>query len=139
MRDYESAYGYYRRFMDIRQEQDLDVYRFENAKIGLDAEAGALFQTYLEYAARDESIYRHLSMAIYHSYMGNTTGALEHLRHFVDQDNFHYWTILFLEIDPLTDPLAGTREYERLSQELRVRFWENHRRIRASLEEKRLL
>jgi tetratricopeptide (TPR) repeat protein len=35
MRDYESAYQYYKRFIELRESQQLDVFKNENLKIGI--------------------------------------------------------------------------------------------------------
>ena len=93
----------------------------------------------MEYAENDRSIYKDLSLAVYYSYKGNTQKALEHLKLFSQQDNYHYWTILFLEMDPLVNNIKELPEFKQLMDAIEKKFWENHKKIKATLEEKKLL
>ncbi len=114
MRDYENSYKYYKKFIDLKEAQNLNLFTSENAKIGVvlaqmgfEEESKKYFEKYREYAENDKSIYKNLSMGVYYSYKGNTEKALEHLKLFSQQDNYFIWTILFLEIDPLTDNIKN--------------------------------
>jgi len=146
MRDYESAYVYFKRLVDIREAQKLNIYSHENAKIGfvyseigLIEESEKLFQSYKEYAENNQSIYKHLSLAMYYSYKGETKDALEHLELFSHEDNYFYWIILFLEIDPLVDNIKDLPEFKKIVKDIKSKFWKNHKRIKSSLIEKELL
>jgi len=146
MRDYESAYHYYKKFIEIREAQNLDVYPGENAKIGivlskmgLTEKSEKCFTDYLEYAENDKSVYHHLSLAMYYSFKGDTENAIEHLELFSQQSNFHYWVILFLKIDPLVDNIKDHPEFRKIISELEIKFWESHEQIKVSLKEKGLL
>lgn len=146
MRDFEEAYKYYKKFTDIRKANNLAIYTHENAKIGLvfaemghKEEAEKLFESYLEYAENDQSIYKHLSLAMYYSYMGKTKEALEHLKLFSQEDNYFYWILLFLETDPLVDNIKDHPEFRKIVKDLESKFWKNHKMIKASLEEKGLI
>ncbi len=146
MRDYESAYQYYNKFLTAKKEYKLDIYKGEDAKIavvlekvGKTSEAENLFKAYLEYAENDKSIYKELSLAMYYSYTGDTQKALEHLKLFSQQDNYHYWTMIFVNIDPLVDNLKELPEFQQLMEDIEKKFWKNHERIKVSLEEKKLL
>ncbi len=141
MRDYENALIYYRKFLDIREAQNLDVYRFENAKIGvvldkmgLKEESKQLFDEYLIYAENSDAVYKHVSLAMYYSYTGDTDSAIEHLKMFSQQEKFHYWTILFLEIDPLVDPIKEHPEFENIFSQIKSNFWERHNKLSTSLK-----
>lgn len=146
MRDYESSYAYYKRFIEIRDALNLDVYGSENAKIGvvlekvgLTEESEAIFKEYLEYAENDASIYKPMSLAVYYAHRGDTKKAIEHLKLFSQEDNYHYWTILFLEMDPLIDNIKDLPEFKEILKDIEDKFWSTHKRIRASLEEKKLI
>jgi len=146
MRDYESAYHYYKKFIDIRNEQNLDLYRHQNAimgmvleKVGLKAESENLFIDFKDWAENDQSIYKHLALAMYHSHMSDAENAIEHLRLFSQQDNYHYWIILFIKIDPLVDPIKDLPEFKKVLNDIETKFWNSHEQIKASLEEKELL
>ena len=146
LRDYEGAYQYYQRFLQIKQDLNLYVYPFENAKIALVyAEMGKadkarqLMNDYFEYAKNDESIYKDLSLAVYYAHQNDTEKALEHLELFSKQTNFHYWTILFLDQDPLLDNIKELPEFKKLYLQMEKRFWNNHRQLERSLKDKDLL
>lgn len=146
MRDYKAASQYYKEFTAIKKAHKLDMFAAEDAKIavvwdkiGMKAESDALFNAYLEYAENDRSIYKDLSLAVYYSYKGDSQKALEHLKLFSQQEDYHYWTILFLEKDPLVDNIKELPEFQQLMDAIEKKFWENHKKIKATLEEKKLL
>ena len=146
MGDFESAYTYYERTIEITSAQNLDVYQGEKAKIGLVlskigmiAESENYFSDYLEYAENDESIYKHLSLAVYNSYKGNSESAIEHMKQFSKQKNYPYWYILFVEIDPLFDNVRGHPEFKKVMSEIEINFWKYHEKMKASLREKGIL
>jgi len=146
MRDYACAYTYFKKFMDIEEAQNLDVYRGEDAKIGLvlskmglEEESEKYFAIYLAYAENDRSIYKHLSLAVYYSFMGDNQNALEHLELFAQEDNYYYWLILFLKIDPLIDNIKDLPETQKILDDIEAKFWDYHEQIRVSLGEEGLL
>ncbi len=145
-RNYDSAYKYYKKFTEIRNALNMDIYRSEDAKIavvlskvGLNEESKKYLSKYKEYADYDESIYKDLSLAAYYSYQGETANAIEHLRLFSQQENYHYWIVLFLEIDPLMDNIKNLPEFRKLLNEIKTKFRKYHNGIRGSLEEKGIL
>jgi len=147
MKDYKSAYGYYSRMMEITAEQGLDLYNGEKAKIGYilsklgyEDESQRYFQEYLEWAENDQSVYKHLSLAAYYSYMSDTAKAIENMELFSEQENYPYWYILFLNMDdPLFDNVDNLSEFQKILSEIKVKFWSYHNRIRDSLREKGLI
>ncbi len=146
MRDYQSAYNYYKIFIDGRNTYKLDIYPGEDAKIGVvfselgyKDEADKIFADYLAYAENDKSIYKNLSLAVYYSYMGDIEKSLDHLQEFSKQDIYNYWTILFLSNDPLIDNIREQPECKVILDEIESAFWKYHKRIRASLEVENLI
>lgn len=146
MRDFDSAYHYYKRYTDMREAQALVIYPHENAKIGLvfskmglKEKSDMYFADYKEYAENDNSIYKHLNLAMYHAYMGDTKNALEHLRLFSYQKNYQYWVVLFLEMDPLIDSIKDLPEFRKILHEIDKKFWNYHRKIKSSLEQQGLI
>lgn len=146
LRDYKSSYKYYKRFLELKKLYKLDISQGENAKIGivfanlgLKKESERLFNDYRQYAEEDQSIYKHLSLAAYYSYSDDKNNAIEHLRLFSQQDNYYYWIILFLEIDPLFENIKGEPEFRDILDDIENNFWDYHNQIRASLEDKRII
>ena len=146
MRDYESAYKYYKRFINIKESRHMNIYPGEDAKIGvvlskvgLREKSDNYFEYYRIYAENDKSVYKHLSLAMYYSYKRNTEKALEQLRLFSQQDNYHYWIILFLKIDPLADNIKGQPEFKKILRDIESKFQKNHRRIKTLLKKEDLL
>jgi len=146
MGDYQEAYKYYKAFLDIRESQHLDLYRYENAKIGYVMEkmgyhekAGAYFSDFKAYYENDQSIYRPISLAMYHAHKGNTQQALEYLKEFSQQENYHYWVILFFQQDPLVEKIKDHPEFKPTFEKIQASFWNKHEQIRKTLEKKQLL
>ncbi|SNR75639.1 helix-turn-helix domain-containing protein [Lutibacter flavus] len=146
MRDYKNSYTYYNKFTTIRETQKLGIYKHENSKIGYvyakmgeQAKAEELFNSYFEYATNDESIYKNLSLAVYYAYKNDQKKSIEHLKLFAKEDNFQYWVLLFFKMEPLIDNIKDLPEFNEVYNTLETKFWENHKSIRKSLEEKDLL
>lgn len=146
MRDYESAYPYYKKFLEIQEALNLDVFRTENAKIGVVLfEMGQIeesekhFNEYLDYAENDQSIYKHQWLAMYYSYKGDTKKAIEHLKLFAQKDHYTYWTFSINKLDPLFDNIKDLPEFKRTMNDIESKFWNYHKQVKASLEEKGLL
>ena len=146
MRDYKNSYTYYNKFITIRETQKLGIYRHENSKMGYvyskmgeKAKSEELFNSYFEYATNDTSIYKNLSLAVYYAYKNDKKSAIDHLRLFTKEDNFQYWVLLFLKSEPLIYNIKDLPEFKKLYKTLESNFWENHKILRKSLEEKDLL
>lgn len=144
--EYEGAFAYYKKFNEIREAYKLDVYAGENAKIGLvfsemglKEESEKYFANHKNYADNDKSIYKDLSLAAYYSFHGNTDAAIEHLRLFSQQDNYFYWIVIFIEMDPLFDNIKDHPEFRKILDDIEIKFWNYHEQIKASLEDKELL
>jgi hypothetical protein len=124
----------------------LDIYKAENAKIGLvyakmgmDERSEQLLSAYKNYADGDQSIYKHLSLSAYLSFKGEKRKAIEHLQLFSRQKNFHYWVILFLEIDPLFDNIKQLPEFKLEMENIKTKFNKYHIGIKNLLDEKGLI
>jgi len=146
IRDYASAYKYYMKLIDIKEAQNLDIYRGEYAKIGvvlskmgLKEESQKYFNDYLDYAENDESIYKHLSLSVYHSFRGDKEIAIDQLELFSQQTNYSYLLIPFFKMDPLVDNIKDTPEYKEIISIIESKFWKSHEQIKDLLQEKELL
>jgi hypothetical protein len=140
-RDWDCAYQYYKKFTDLKKAWNLDIYRSEDAKIalvyskmGMTEEAEEFLNAYKIWAENDESTYKHVNMAAYYAYTGDTAAALELLELFAQQDNYFYWIVLFLDIDPFLDNITSLPDFEEIMNELKIKFEERHQRIKAKLE-----
>ena len=145
MGEFDSAYYYYKIFLDIREENNLDIYRHEHGKIGavfdklgMKEKADEFYQDYFEFIKTDQTIYQDLNYYAYYAYRGETEKALEYLRRFSQKENYQFWLILF-DKDPQTDALDRTPEAQRLWKIIKDKFWANHNALRADLEKKGLL
>ena len=145
-RDYDNAYKYYKRFDDIKKAYKLSMYNAENAKIavvydkvGNKAGSKDLFEKFLNWTNEDQSIYQNLHLAFYHANHGDNKKAIEHFRLFSQQENYHYWLILFLDIDPLVDNIKTLPEYKKIKIELDEKFQRYHEKVRENLKSKGLI
>jgi TolB-like protein/AraC-like DNA-binding protein/Tfp pilus assembly protein PilF len=146
MRDYQESYSYYSKFNELKEAQNLDIFSWEDSKIsfvyrnmGFEEEAENYLSKYSEFVKGDDSLYKELSLAMYFAYKGETDLAIEHIELFSEEDNYHYWTILFLEIDPVVDQLKDLPEFKQIVEKIKNKFWKNHDQIKESLAEKGLL
>ena len=147
MRDYASAYDYFSRMFEITQALGLDLYLSEKGKLGVildklgrKEESRSYFREYLEVAENDQSIYKNLSLAVYYSYMGDTTRALENMKLFAEQEKYPYWYILFLGMDdPLLEKVSKNPEFQQIMREIEVKFWSYHNEIKDTLKQKGLI
>jgi len=142
-RDYASAYRYYKHFIAAKEKYHLAIYPGEDAKIALvlakvgqTEKAAEYIQKYKAFAEGDQSIYKHLSLAMYNAYKGNTAQATEQLKLFSQQDDYHYWVVLFLKIDPLIDNMKDNPDFRKLLHTIDINFQKHHREMKASLEAK---
>jgi hypothetical protein len=125
---------------------NFDMYNSENAKIGLvydkmghKEEADSLFELYRRYSEANPSIYRNINLSFYHAYKGNSEKALELLKLFAEEENYHYWTVLFVGIDPLFESLHDDPDFKNIMKRIKAKFWENHKQMRTSLEQNGLI
>ncbi|MCP3929161.1 MAG: helix-turn-helix domain-containing protein [Bacteroidetes bacterium] len=146
MRDYESAYQYYKKIIEIREFQNLDVYVHENDKIGFvlskmerEAKSSDYLNDFRDYSETSKAFDKHVNLAMFYSYQGDTKKAIEHLKLFSEQSNFDYWILLFAKVDPLLDPIKDLPEFKKTFKVIESKFWDSHKRIQASLKEKELL
>lgn len=144
--EYEKAYQYYKRFIDITTSQNLNIFRYENAKIGFvlakvgrKVESEKYFNDFREFAEQDPSIYKNLHLASYYSYRDETKKALEHLELFSQEQNFQYWFLVFDDVDPLYDNIRDLPEYKRILKKIEKKFWEYHDTIKKSLQDEGLI
>ncbi len=146
LRDYENAFRYYKKFVDIREAFQLNIYHSENAKIGFvfskmgyTNEAEKLLEEYRRYAEHDHSIYKHSNLALYYSYIGETENAIKHLQLFSKEKGFFYWTVLFLPIEPIFDNVKDLPEFEKIMIRIENQFQNWHIHIKSSLQKKGLI
>ena len=146
LRDYETSYAYYKHFVAARDKYKLSIYPHEDIKIamvmekkGHKAEAERLFANYFKYATNDKSIYKNASLAVYFAHKGDVEKAIEYLDLFSKEDNYQYWLVLFLEIDPLVDNLKDHPDFKKLIKKINNKFWKGHKEIKKSLKEKELI
>lgn len=143
--DDENAYRYYKRFIKLRKTSQLEVFQHVDltiatvfSKMGLEKEAESYVASFKEFAEKDQSIYKHMHLAMYHLYRKNSQKAMEHLKLFSQEDNYQYW-ILLMPQDPIMDPIRNHPDYKKVINTIETKFWDRHREIKASLEEKGLL
>ena len=128
------------------EKYGLDTYPNEDIKIGmvyekmgLDEKADNFFRAYADYCETDQSIYKSFSTAIKYVQEGKNDQAIEQLKVFAKQDNYKYWILVFMEIDPIMSLLKSHPEYDETIQNIKDRFWENQAQLRKSLEEQGLI
>ena len=144
--DYETSFYYYEKFVRARDSIGLELYPQEDIKIGMvykkmgrEEEAAQFFSAYSDYCETDLSIYKSASTAAKFAVEGKNEQAIEQLKIFAKEDNIQYWILLFMEKDPIIEPLKDHPEFDEVIQKIKDRFWENQNKLRTSLEEKGLI
>lgn len=144
--DYAKAFVYYEQFVAEKERQGLGIYPQEDIKIGLVYEkmgyperAAEFFDAYAHYYEHDQSIYKSAILAVRYAREGKTEEAMEQLRIFSNQENYQYWILLFFEKDPLIAPLKQHPDFDSLMLRIRDQFWENHAKLKKSLDAKGLI
>lgn len=143
---YDSAFYYYQKFVKAREDQGLDIYVHDDIKVGKVYEemgfierAEDFYQAYATYCENDESIYKNASMAVKYTHEKKYEKAIEQLNLFSAQDNYQYWILLFLELDPIMAPLKNHPKFDEVMQKIEGHFWQDHAVLKERLEAKGLL
>ncbi|MFZ0491458.1 MAG: helix-turn-helix domain-containing protein [Salegentibacter sp.] len=143
--EYDTAYFYFKKFVEAREKRGLDIYAAENVKIalvyenvGLDEEAKKFYKSYSDYCEKDQSIYRSVNLAIKYAYEGKIERAMEQLKLFSNENNYPYWFLL-IEGDPILKPLKNHPDFEKTMQKIKDRFWKKHAKMKASLKGEELI
>lgn len=134
--NYESAYRYYKKFIVLKEQQQLEIFKEQNlaigivfAKMGLKEKSEEFVRSFKDFADNDPSIYKHLHLATYYSYRGNSEKALEHLRLFSNEENYLYW-ILLLPNDPSVEAIKDLPAFKKVMARIETKFWSNHKKIK---------
>ncbi|MBQ4802177.1 helix-turn-helix domain-containing protein [Aquimarina sp. MMG015] len=144
--DYKNALFYYEKHIDILTTNKIDLYPAENIKIaytynkmGFANKAEQYLNKYKDYLEKDESIYKEASLAVLYLYENMPDKAIEAYDKFSLQDDFQYWVILFIREDPLLKRLQNHPEYEEVIGKIEMKFWEQHKKLKETLEKEKLL
>ena len=78
-------------------------------------------------------------MAVKYAHEGKYNQAIEQLDIFASQDNYQYWILIFMQLDPIMKPLKNHPGFNETMQKIKDRFWENQAKLRKSLEEQGLI
>ena len=142
---YDSAYVYFKQFVEARATNGLDIYRQENVKIaevykkmGFVDDAKSLFNDYLEYCETDQSSYNSINLVWKNAYEGKIEEAIQQLKIFSEVENYPYWFLL-IEDEPLIKSLKSHPEFDQILQKIKDKFWKNQVKLKRNLEEKGLI
>ncbi|MFB6342925.1 helix-turn-helix domain-containing protein [Saccharicrinis sp. FJH62] len=144
--DYSNALKYYQRLIDVRETYNMDLFWYEDPKIctvlketGNVQKADSLMESYLRRAEQDKSIYRDMMLALYYAFEHDNEKVFEHMNLFAKQDNYHYWTVEFTEMDPIFKGVVHTREFEKILEGIKSKFNKRHNRLKTELKKKGLI
>ncbi|MBU3822223.1 helix-turn-helix domain-containing protein [Flavobacteriaceae bacterium XHP0103] len=144
--DYNNALFYYEKYIDLLATNEIDLYPAENIKIaytynkmGFSQKAEQYLNKYKDYLKKDESIYKEASLAMLYLYENKQDKAINAYDKFSLQDDFQYWILLFIKEDPLLKQLQNHPKYEETIEKIEMQFWENHKKLKRTLEKEKLL
>lgn len=139
--DYENAWIYYEKFLQIKKALDLDIYGAEDLKIAfilrqLDQpeKAQQYLEKYFDYASKNTSIYADLMLSAYYAETGDSDTAIKYLEAFSEQENFQYWFVLFLDKDPILLQIKNHADFKKAIQKISDSFWVKHKETAAKLK-----
>lgn len=140
-RDYEASWGYYSRFLELEKAVGMDVYpgadiniAFALEQLGRPEKAASYKEAYRAYLEGEESIYRDLGYAVYYASVGEREKAMASYEAFAEQEGIQYWIVMFIEDDPIMEPLKDYPVYRAVQKRIRDTFWRQHRKMRKELE-----
>ncbi|MFC7524599.1 helix-turn-helix domain-containing protein [Parapedobacter sp. GCM10030251] len=143
--DDQAAFRYYERFLRLREEQKLNFFHTVDldmailwSKRGNREKSEHHFSQFKKFADHDQSIYKHMHLALYDAYRGNASDMIDHLRLFAKEDNYQYWVLLFKE-DIMVARFKDNPAFKAVFDEIETKFWNANKKIRETLEEKGLL
>ncbi len=141
MGDYQEALYYYRKMIEMEKAMHISVYRnvdiniaFTLQELGKSEEAKEYYESFLEFAENDKSIYRELCFSAYYAATGDIKEAMSHLKLFAEKDNYQYWIMLFLDKDPVILRMSGHPDFTKTMNKIRDKFWMKHMEMRKMLE-----
>lgn len=146
MRDYDSSFYYYQKYLFLKSAYNLDIYPGEDVKIALtyretgrDQKADRLLTDYGAYAENDNSMYKNLSLSALFASLGMNDKSLYHLELFSHEDNYFYWIVLFLEIDPIFDKISSDTRFIEINNRIKNKFYMKSEETKNKLIEKGVL
>jgi TolB-like protein/AraC-like DNA-binding protein/Tfp pilus assembly protein PilF len=144
--DYDRAFFYFEKFVNAKEAYGLDIYPHLDLRIGtvyekmgLEQQAAVFYSAYADYCEADQSIYKSASVATKYIQEAKYDQAIEQLKIFATQDNYQYWILVFMEMDPIMKPLKSHPEFEEVMQSIEDQFWKNQTKLKRLLEDKGLI
>jgi TolB-like protein/AraC-like DNA-binding protein/Tfp pilus assembly protein PilF len=146
MEEYETAWEYYDKMLNMKEALKLDIYQSEDSRIGFvleqlgrKDESKKFYESFLGYAVNDQSLYKDLLYSSYFAVTGNIDEGIRYLKAFSEKDNYQYWIVLFLDKDPVIRKMAGHPDYKSTLKKINDKFWAKNKQIRKMLEEEGII
>ncbi|MEO7990295.1 MAG: helix-turn-helix domain-containing protein [Chryseolinea sp.] len=144
MRDYKTAYRYYRKFASLREAYHMEIFKEDFislgivfSKVGQHEKAEEYIKNFKDFADQDRTRYKQVHLSLYYAYHNDTEKAIEHLTLFSKEDNFVYW-ILLLDNDPAVDNIKDLPQFKKIMHDIETKFWNKNKEIKAMLDEEGL-
>lgn len=145
-RDFDSSYYYYQKYLKLKNTYELDIYPGENVKIaqtcfrtGHEQEATRLLEEYKIHMENDKSMYKNLGLAAYYASVGENDKSIEYLRLFSEEENYFYWVVLFLDIDPIFDAIKSDTRFIEVNEKIKDKALKTRDKMREVLIGKGIL
>ena len=124
--------------MSVYPQEDIKI-AYTCMKLGKEEEAQQFLSSYKAFMDQDRTLYKNMNACLYYCALGDMNEAMNQLKLFSEEHNFHYWTILFMPVDPLMSDLRKEKEYPKIYKKLERNFQSFHDRIEKNLSEKGLI
>jgi TolB-like protein/AraC-like DNA-binding protein len=144
-RDYDEAFKFYQKFITLRDTYKLDIYKHEDirisyvaAKMGKKQMADQYLKSFKEFAEKDRTLYQHLFLSGYYTYVGDNKKAIEQLELFSKENDFLFWVLIF-DQEPMLDDFKNIPEAKAAFKKITDTFWKQHETVKAKLKEEGLI
>jgi len=149
-REFTSALEYHQKYLSL---VNINISEYNGSytgrlafifdKLGDEEEASLYLDRFRKYVGQLDGarygVMTYIQLTTLYSLEGNLEDALKNLRIIVKNYNPPYQRIRVFKDSPLYDNMRKDPEFQRLIKVMETKFWENHERIKANLNEKGLL
>lgn len=140
LRDYESSYNYFKAFDDARERYNMDIFKnidgeiaFVYAQMGKTRESQEFMLRFKDYVDNNPTVAKNVELAMYYAYIGETEKALDHFEIYANDEDVHYWSLLFLDREPLLDNISSTPRFKEIFETMSTKFWDRHKRLKEEI------
>jgi TolB-like protein/AraC-like DNA-binding protein/Tfp pilus assembly protein PilF len=144
--DYKKSEELYTHLLEKKKQYKLNIYPEANLNIavvyrenGKKAASDSLAEAYRLFVEADNSQYANLNKAFLAAYNKDYKMAVSFLKQFSKEEDYFYWILLFLDKEPLFQPIIDEASFQRINKRIARKFWKKHEKLKQELLAKGLI